>query len=575
MGVIGIRPLVERGAEKTQAEFTLSLCNSVARLISGSVRNRFGEPLECLVFDEPIGGAAAAARCNDLFERSGVCASITVTPSWCHITESMDMNSRIPQALWGVNGTDVPGAVTLSAAISAYAQKGIPLFAIYGSEIHDLGDSNVPQDAAEQIICFAYAANAVSQMKGRSILSVGSVSMGIASSALEAGFFEDYLGMRCEYSDMTEVLRRIESNIFDRSEFDKAFAWVRSNCVEGSNDCTASREEKDAAWAFCVKMALIMRDMMSGNDTLADMGYSEEAFGRNAIAAAFEGAREWTDFKPNHRFMESILNSSFDWNGRRPPYIVATENDVLNAVSMLFGTLLTNTSQVFADVRAYWSKESIERVTGEKAPDEAENGLIHITNCSMAFDAAGRQKAGGQPAIKPFWLVDDDEAAACLAATRFYPCSANVGCGGFSGRFHMAAGLPLTMVRLNLVKGQGPVLQFVEGTSVNLPDDQYSIIDKRTDMECPSAWFAPRLTGKGAFKDVYGIMAAWGSNHASLCCGHIGGQLITLCSMLRIPVSMHNAQGLPFRPAVWHSFGTECNEDADFRACSVYGPLYK
>jgi L-fucose isomerase len=493
----------------------------------------------------------------------------------------MDMNPHLPKAIWGFNGTERPGAVYLAATLAAHNQFGLPSFGIYGRDVQDIGDENIPSDVRDKLLSFAKAGLAVAIMRGQSYLSVGSVSMGIAGSMITPSFFQQYLGMRNEYVDSSEVLRRIEKKIYDEEEFEKALEWVKKNCKEGEDlnpkEKQFSREQKDKDWEFVVKMTLIIRDLMIGNEKLKVKGFGEEANGHNALAAGFQGQRQWTDFLPNGDFSEAILNSSFDWNGIRSPFIVATENDSLNGISMLFNYLLTNTAQIFADVRTYWSAEAVERVSKWKPDGKASNGFIHLINSGSAtLDGSGQQQKNGSAAIKPFWEINEKEVDDCLKATTWYP--ANNGYfrgGGYSSKFVTKGGMPVTMCRLNLVQGVGPVLQIAEGETIDLPENVHNILDERTDKSWPTTWFVPRLTGKGAFTDVYNVMAHWGANHGAISYGHIGNDLISLASILRIPVCMHNVdEEKIFRPAAWNAFGSK-TEGADYRACAAYGPLYK
>jgi len=492
----------------------------------------------------------------------------------------MDMEPMIPKAIWGFNGTERPGAVYLAAVSAAHNQKGLPAFTIYGRDVQDAGDTVIPADVRERILRFVKAGLSVATMRGKSYLSVGGVSMGIAGSIVNQDFFEDSLGMRVECVDMTELVRRTEEGIFDGAEFERALAWVREHCPEGKDYNTAkrSRKQKDGEWEFVVKCAMIVRDLMVGNPRLAKLGFGEEALGHNAILAGFQGQRQWTDHFPNGDFFEAMLNSSFDWNGIREPYLVATENDALNGVGMLFGHLLTNTAQVFADVRTYWSPEAIQRVTGHAPTGAAAGGLLHLINSgAAALDACGRQSSGGQPALKPFWEITPQEAKACLEATTWPPAIYEYfRGGGFSSSYGTRANLPATMVRLNLVKGLGPVLQIAEGQVVDLPPEIYTALEDRTNPTWPTHWFAPNLTGKGPFRDVYSVMNAWGANHGAISYGHVGADLITLAAMLRIPVYMHNVcETQVFRPSAWTPFGSADLESADFRACASFGPLYR
>ncbi|THF72600.1 L-fucose isomerase [Cohnella fermenti] len=582
---IGIRPTIDgrrKGVRESLEEQTMNMARGVAKLIAEHLRYPDGTPAQCVIADSTIGGVAESAAAAAKFSRENVGVSITVTPCWCYGTETMDMNPSTPNAIWGFNGTERPGAVYLAAVLSAHAQKGLPAFGIYGEDVQDSGTTDIPEDVKGKLLGFARAGLAVAMMKGKSYLSMGSVSMGIAGSIVSDSFFQDYLGMRTEYIDMSEYNRRMNEGIFDPVEFERALAWVKENCKEGTDNNPAqlqsSRERKDSEWETVVKMALIARDLMVGNPRLVELGFAEEAQGHNAIVSGFQGQRQWTDHMPNGDFLEAILNSSFDWNGIRAPYIVATENDSLNGVVMLLGYLLTNTAQIFADVRTYWSPDAVERVTGHKLSGDAAGGLLHLINSGAAtLDGTGEQTKDGQPVMKPFWEITEDEAQKCLDATSWRPASVEYfRGGGFSSDFLTRGGMPMTMSRLNLVKGLGPVLQIAEGYSVELPQDVHDTLDKRTDPTWPTTWFAPTLTGEGAFASVYDVMDNWGANHGSISYGHIGADLITLASMLRIPVSMHNVpKEKLFRPRAWGLFGTAESEGADYRACANFGPLYK
>ena len=581
---IGIRPTIDGrlgGVRESLEVQTMQMAKAAADLISSSLFYRDGSAVECVLSDTCIGGVREAAACADKFARDGVAVSLTVTPCWCYGSETMDMTPQIPKAVWGFNGTERPGAVYLAAVLSGHSQKGIPAFGIYGREVQDAGDGNIPADVAQKILQFAKAGLVVAQMRGRSYLAMGGVSMGIAGSIVDQTLFENYLGMRVETIDMTEILRRIDKGIYDEEEFKKALDWVKSNCPEGkdynSPETTRSRAQLDSEWETSVKMALIARDLMEGNPKLAEKGYGEEAHGHNAIAAGFQGQRQWTDYRPNGDFLEAILNSSFDWNGLRAPYIVATENDALNGASMLFGHLLTNTAQIFADVRTYWSPDAVKRVTGHTLEGNAAAGILHLINSGpAALDGTGQQSRDGQPVMKPFWEISEKEVAACLKATTWHPSITEYfPSGGWSTRYLTRGNMPVTMFRLNLVKGLGPALQIAEGHTVDLPDEVHKILDARTNPTWPTTWFAPRLTGSGASRDVYDVMNNWGANHGAISYGHIGGELITLASMLRIPVYMHNVpDDRIFRPSTWTAFGTQNLESADFRACEALGPVY-
>lgn len=581
---IGIRPTIDGrlgGVRESLETQTMDMALSAAALISSTLRHRDGSAVECVIADTCIGGVAEAAACAEKFRKEGVGVSLTVTPCWCYGSETMDMDPGIPKAVWGFNGTERPGAVYLAAVLAGHTQKGLPAFGIYGRDVQDSDDQSIPADVQEKILRFCRAGLAVATMRGKSYLAMGGVSMGIAGSIVDQAFFEKYLGMRVETIDMTEFLRRIDHNIFDQEEFAKALAWVRDHCPEGkdynSPETTRSRMQLDSEWEISVKMALIARDMMVGNHRLTEMGYAEEGQGHNAIAAGFQGQRQWTDYRPNGDFLEAILTTSFDWNGKRAPYMVATENDCLNGVSMLFGHLLTNTAQIFADVRTYWSPAAVRRVTGYELSGVAENGLLHLINSGPAtLDGTGQQSRDGQPVMKPHWEISDEEVDACLNATTWHPSITEYfPGGGWSTRYLTKGGMPVTMCRLNLVAGLGPALQIAEGWSVDLPEEVHNILDERTNPTWPTTWFAPRLTGQGAFRDTYTVMNNWGANHGSISYGHIGADLIALASMLRIPVYMHNvSEESIFRPSAWSAFGTAQAESADFRACQTYGPLY-
>jgi L-fucose isomerase len=580
---IGIRPAIDGrlgGIRESLENQTMEMAKAAAKLLTSKLRHPNGMPVECVISDTTIGGVAEAAACADKFAREGVGVSLTVTPCWCYGSETMDMDPLIPKAVWGFNGTERPGAVYLAAVLAAHNQKGLPAFGIYGRNVQDAGDTSIPPDVEEKLLRFARAGLAVAYMRGKSYLSMGSVSMGIAGSIVQEDFFQSYLGMRNEYVDMSEFIRRIQREIYDPEEYKRALEWTRKNCKEGPDlnkpEKRHSRSQLDKDWEFVVKMTLIARDLMIGNPRLKELGWGEEALGHNALAAGFQGQRQWTDHFPNGDFTETMLNSSFDWNGIRQPFIFATENDSLNGVAMLFGHLLTGTAQIFSDVRTFWSPEAVKRVTGKTLTGIAEHGLIHLINSgSTCLDGTGKQRKDGKPALKPYWEITPDEVAACLDATLFPPANLDYfRGGGFSTDFKTEGGMPVTMSRINLVKGLGPVLQIAEGWTVDLEDPVHDILDKRTDPTWPTTWFAPRLTGHGKFKDVYTVMANWGANHGAISYGHIGADLITLASMLRIPVCLHNvSEESIYRPSAWNAFGMD-PEGADYRACASYGPLY-
>lgn len=580
---VGIRPVIDgrrNGIRESLEEQTMGMAHLAADLISKNLRYPDGSSVECLIADTTIGGVVEAAHTDDEFSRLGVGLTLTVTPSWCYGAETIDMNPLLPKAIWGFNATERPGAVYLAAALAAHNQKGLPAFSIYGHDVQEADDMTITIDVQQKILRYVRAGLAVAIMRGKSYLSLGGTSMGIAGSMVNPDFFENYLGIRVETVDMSEFIRRFEERIYDLEEFEHALTWVRANCREGlgrnPEDRMVTRQQLDVNWEMVVKMTMIARDLMIGNPRLANH-FPEESLGHNAILGGFQGQRQWTDHFANGDFMEAILNSSFDWNGIRAPYIFATENDSLNAVTMLFGYLLTNTPQLFADVRTYWSPEAVTRVTGHTLTGLVENGFIHLTNSGAAsLDGCGQMTVNDQPVMKPFWDISSEDVQFCLNATTWYP--AQLGAfrgGGFSSGYTTRGGMPVTMLRLNLVKGLGPVLQIAEGWTADLPADVDETISQRTDPTWPTHWFVPRLTGEGPFRDVYSVMANWGANHCSLSFGHIGSEMITLASILRIPVSMHNISSKQiFRPSAWTAFGTQSLESADFRACENYGPLY-
>jgi len=581
---IGIRPTIDGrlgGVRETLEEQTMGMAQRAAKFLEDNLRHPDGSPVSCIIAETTIGGVAEAAATAELFRREGVGVSLTVTPCWCYGSETIDMDPHLPKAIWGFNGTERPGAVYLAAALAGHNQKGVPAFSIYGHDVQDGDDESIPEDVQEKLLRFARAGLAQANMRGKSYLAMGAVSMGIAGSIVDAGFFEEFLGMRCEFVDMSEFTRRINEGIFDPDEYEKAREWTRKNCKEGKDynapENQKSRDEKDKDWDFVVKMTLIARDLMVGNPKLSKLGYGEEAMGHNAVAAGFQGQRAWTDHFPNGDFMEAILCSSFDWDGIRQPYMLATENDSLNAVVMLFGHMLTGAAQVFSDVRTYWSPDAVQRVTGHTLTGDAANGFIHLINSGpSALDGSGQQSINSKPAMKPWWDITGEEAQKCLDNTTWGPAvQGYFRGGGYSSTYRTVGQMPITMSRVNIVKGLGPVLQIAEGNTIELPEEVHRILDERTDPTWPTTWFVPRLTGKGAFRDVYSVMANWGANHGAFTYGHIGADLITLASMLRIPVCLHNVDPEKiFRPSAWSAFGMD-TEGSDYRACENYGPLYK
>lgn len=586
--VIGIRPTIDgrRGALKVREsleEQTMNMAKSAAKLFTENLRYSNGEPVKVVIADTTIGRVGESAACADKFKKEGVDITLTVTPCWCYGSETMDQDPNTIKAVWGFNGTERPGAVYLASVLATHAQKGLPAFGIYGHDVLDADDTTIPADVEEKLLRFGRAAVAAATMRGKSYLQIGSICMGIGGSIIDSRFIEEYLGMRVESVDEVEIIRRMTEGIYDEAEYEKALAWTKAKCKESFDknppELQNTREVKEEQWEFVVKMMVIIKDLMNGNKNLPE-GREEEMVGHNALAAGFQGQRQWTDFYPNADFAEALLNTSFDWNGVREPYILATENDVLNGLGMMFMKLLTNRAQIFADVRTYWSGESVKRVTGYEIEGHAKeaDGFIHLINSGAAcLDACGEVKdENGNAVMKPWYDMTEEDCEKVLAATEWAP--ADLGYfrgGGYSSRFSTRAEMPATMIRLNLVEGLGPMLQIAEGWTVKLPEEVNDALWKRTDYTWPSTWFAPRCTGKGAFKTAYDVMNNWGANHGAISYGHIGADLITLCSILRIPVAMHNVpEEEIFRPACWNAFGMD-KEGADFRACANYGPQFK
>ena len=582
---IGIRPIIDgRIAERANLEDkVMSMATAARDLIEQSLRYADGTPVQCVIADTTISGSAQAAECAEKFSKENVAATLSVTSCWCYGSETMDTDPSTIKAIWGFNGTENPGAVYLAAVLAAHAQKGYPAFSIYGKDVQDKNDTAIPADVREKILRFAKCAVAAGEMRGKSYVNIGAVSMGIMGSYCSDDFFQKYLGIRPEFVDMTEVLRRIRYGIYDPEEYERAYAWTKRHCRQGFDnnppELQHTAAQKEEEWKFIVKQTMIIRDIMLGNPRLKELGYYEESLGRNAIAGGFQGQRMWSDWQPVGDFAEAVLNSSFDWNGIRRPVILATENDTLNAVSMLFGHLLTGGASVFADVRCCWSPDAIRRVTGWTPTGKAAGGMIHLINSgSAALDGSGRSvDAAGSGVMKPWYEMTRADVDACLAATQWCPASAGYfKGGGFSSQFRTDAEMPVTLIRVNLIAGVGPVLQLAEGYTITLPEEAAETINRRTNPTWPTTWFVPNLTGRDVFTDVYSVMANWGANHGAFAYGHIGADLITLASMLRIPVSMHNvADGSVYRPHAWAGFGTKEPESADYRACSAYGPLYR
>ena len=588
---IGIRPVIDGrwgGVRESLEDQTMGMAHSARTLIE-TLKYPDGTPVQVVISPCTIGGGAEAAKCEEYFSTQNVTATLTLTPCWCYGMETFDINPSTIKAVWGFNGTERPGAVYLAAVLAAYAQKGLPAFSIYGHDVQDLGDQTIPADVEEKILRFARCAVAAGWMKNKSYVNIGAVAMGIMGSYCDTNVFQRYFGIRAEWVDEVEILRRMALNIYDPEEYEKALTWIRENCPEGF-DCNAGKDlieivtrskyvAPDKDWEFIAKMTIIVKDILYGNPKLDELGWHEEALGKNAVAAGFQGQRQWTDWLPNADFTEAIMASTFDWNGVKAPTPFATENDTLNGVSMMLGTLIANTAPCFHDVRTYWSPEAVERVTGWKPEGVARDGFIHLINSgATALDGTGAAKnENGEGCMKPFWDMTEEDVKACLAATDW--CRANYQYfrgGGFSSHFKTQAEMPVTMLRANIVDGVGLVLQIAEGYTATLPDKVHDILDQRADPTWPTTWFVPRLTGEGAFKDVYSVMANWGANHGVTVYGHVGADLITLCSMLRIPVTMHNVPAdKVYRPHCWASFGTQDTQAADYAACKHYGPLYR
>lgn len=583
--VIAIRPIIDgrrRGVRESLEDKTMLMAHTAADIITRNLTYTDGTSVQCVIADSTIGRAGEAALAEQKFAQYPVCAELTVTPCWDYVTEVIDLNPRIQHAIWGINGTERPGAVTLAAAMAAYAQFGIPAFGIYGHDVQDADDSTVPEEVKEKILQFARSAIAIGQMAGKNYLEIGSACMGIAGSIVDRHFFKNYLGLGVESVDMIEIDRRIALGIYDAEEYKEARAWVRDRLRKGDDivnleEDYLSAEQAEAQWDYVTKMVIIARDLMHGNPKLAELGFAEEAAGHDAIVAGFQGQRQWTDYKPNGDLMETLLNTTFDWTGAREPSVMATENDTLNGASMLLNYLLTNRTQLFSDVRTYWSPQAVKRITGYELEGKAKDGFLDLRNSgATTLDATGAMLEDGKPVMKHWWDVTDEDIAAALEATTFHPANKPYfRGGGFSTHFVTAGDMPLTMVRINMLAGVGPVLQIAEGWSVEIPDEARETIERRTDPAWPTTFFAPRLTGKGAFTSAYDVMNNWGANHGAIGYGHFGADLLTLAAMLRIPVNMHNVEGGIFRPRNWAFFGTDDAESADFRACQAYGSFFK
>lgn len=586
---IGIRPTIDGrwgGIREGLEAQTMQMAKDAKKLIEENVFYADGTPAEVVISPCTIGGGKEAAVCAKYFQEQNVTATLTVTPCWCYVSETMDLDPLTTKAVWGFNGTERPGAVYLAACMAAHVQRGLPAFAIYGEDVQDIGMSGITPDVEEKILRFARCALVVGQLRNKAYVSIGSVAMGIGGSFLDANMMQKYFGIRAEWVDMTEILRRIDLEIYDKAEYEKELKWIKTRLKEGKDyngsiweQKDFTREELDKQWEFVAKMTLIIKDIMLGNDKLNDIGRHEEALGRNGILGGFQGQRMWTDYKPNGDYTEAILNSTFDWNGKKQPILLATESDNCNGLAMLFGNMLTGRASIFADVRTYWSPAAVERCTGWKAEGLAKNGFMHLLNSgAAALDGTGAVKdENGNSVMKRWWDVTDKDIEAMLAKTEFSP--ANRGYfrgGGFSSSYSTEGEMPVTLVRVNMVDGIGYTLQLAEGWTVELPEKVNKTLLDRTDRTWPSTWFVPRLNDTVAFGSVYNVMANWGANHGAFVYGHVGKDLITLASMFRIPVTLHNIEDKDiYRPHAWSAFGTKDLEGADYRACANYKQLYK
>ena len=529
--VIGIRPIIDgrRGPLRVRESLedqTMNMAKSAAKLFEENLRYSNGEPVKVVIADTTIGRVAEAAACEEKFRREGVAITLSVTPCWCYGAETMDMDRNTIKAVWGLNATERPGAVYLASVLATHAQKGLPAFGIYGHDVQDADDTVIPEDVKEKLLRFARAAVAVATMRGKSYLQIGSICMGIGGSIIDSKFIEEYLGMRVESVDEVEVIRRMTEGIYDEKELEKLKAWAAKYIKEGFDknpeELQRSREQKDKDWDFTLKMYLIIKDLMNGNPNLPK-GREEEMVGHNAIAGGFQGQRQWTDFYPNCDFPEAILNTTFDHNGTREPYVLATENDVLNGLGMLFMKLLTNRAQMFSDVRTFWSPEAVKRVTGYDLEGVAKEngGFLHLINSgATALDASGQARdEKGNRLMKPWYEVTEEDQKAMLEATTWnYADLGYFRGGGYSSRFVTDCQMPMTMIRLNLVAGLGPMLQIAEGWTVQLPEEVTDILWKRTDYTWPCTWFTPRCDGKegSPFKTAYDVMNNWGANHGAI-----------------------------------------------------------
>ncbi len=579
---IGIRPTIdgrENGVRESLEVQTMTMANTLKSHIENNYCYPDGTPVQVVVAESTIGRYKEATDCEELFEKNNVCASITVTPCWCYGMEVIDLHPTRIKAVWGFNGTERPGAVFLNAVLSAHNQLGLPAFGIYGSEVMDNDRTDIPDDVIPKIDKFIKGALAVGQLKNKSYLQIGGVSMGIAGSLVDFSLFQKYFNMNVVQVDMIEIMRRIDEGIFNPNEFETARAWVSENCTEipdiNKEHLKLTDLEIEEGLDFVTKMTLIIKDMMHGNEWLRNNGYNEEGLGNNSIAGGFQGQRQWTDYLPNGDFSETILNSSFDWNGPKSPTILSTENDALNGITMLFGHLLTNTAQVFCDVRTYWSPEAIKNLGNFTIDENLEDGMLHLINSgSAALDGTGKMRdENGNPVIKPFYDVTDEDMKNCLQATKWPVANREYfRGGGFSTNYLSEGEIPFTMTRVNLVNGE-PSIQIIEGKSIEISNDLYNAINDRTDPTWPSTFFIPN---ENTPLSTYEVMNNWGANHCVLTYGHVGDLFITLASMLRIPVSLHNIEeDRIYRPTMWTHYGTLDKTGSDFRTCEKLGPLYE
>lgn len=587
---IAITPVADgrTGAYETHVERTWRMVEKVRSLIRANVALPDGTPVNVVIAPEIVYGARTGARAQAVYSRAGVCANIWVSRSWAYSDELMSAcqgigSSEWQQAAYGLNQTDAPGAVWLKAFTAAMDEKKRPIFAIYSPDLESEDGPLCPY-VSERILRFARCAAAVAEMRGKNYLSVGSVSMGIIGSDVRRNILLDYLGMGTVSVDMVAIRGRIDRGFYDHAELEKAVRFMQKNFAI---DYGKGRRpyKSEALLRECLKMTLIVRDLMIGNPRLASprigkaQGFQadvEHAQGANAIAAGTQGQRQWTDLYPNFDMTESLLNSSFDWNGFRAPYIVATENDSKNAIGMLVASLITGLPQLFADIRTNWSPASIRQATGIDVDDVAPRGLIDKRNSGAgALDYALDPRtlvpeASRETPYRVAAAIRRSEAAQArlmkeaAAGTTYLPAILTYFPGdGLSSHYRTPGGIPMTAYRYNVV-GNMLTCSVVEGETVALPDRVADHISNVTDRTWPETFWMPR--------DMSSIeyMTRIGPNHDANSFGLIGADLLTVNAMLRVPVDLHNLAGDHiFRPTLWDRFGGD-----DFAACRMLGPLY-